>query len=400
MSAVSVPALSDLYAARAKTLAPAQIWPEHEGDLISLAYGFAAPELFPTDDLLDAVAEVLKEDAAEGLNYAPTYPGLVQFVVDRLRAQGTPAEPGNVLIAYGSSQVLALLPQVFIDPGDAVIVEGPTFMGAVRHFALAGARLITVDVDEHGMNVEALEETLHDLARRGQRPKFIYTIPTFHNPSGTLMPLERRRRLVALAKEYGVLIVEDDAYGDLYFESPPPPRLSALDHEGWVVQVGTFSKILAPGLRMGWACGSHEIIQRLASFKVEGSSGPFLTRMVERYCANGRLERHIADLRAAYRVRRDVMLAAIAREWPAEAQVTKPEGGFFVWARLPQGLSATALLAEAEKHGVTFVPGTHFYANGAGDDAFRLAFSFVPHQQIEEGIARIGAAFQTLGALR
>lgn len=144
---------------------------------------------------------------------------------------------------------------------------------------------------------------------------------------------------------------------------------------------------------MGWACGNHEIIQRLANFKVEGSSGPFLTRMVERYCADGRLERHIAELRAAYRARRDLMLAAIAREWTPEVRVVKPAGGFFVWVRLPHGLSATALLAEAEKHGVTFVPGTHFYANGKGDDAFRLSFSFVPHQQIEDGIARIGAAF-------
>ncbi|MFQ3630912.1 PLP-dependent aminotransferase family protein [Roseiflexus sp.] len=396
MSVASAPVLGNLYAARAKTLAPAQIWPEHEGDLISLAYGFAAPELFPTDDLLSATAEVLAEDAAEGLNYGPTYPRLVELVANRLRAQGTPAEPDNILIAYGSSQILALLPQVFIDPGDAVIVEGPTFMGAVRHFALAGANLITVDVDEQGLNVDALEATLRDLAQRGQRAKFIYTIPTFHNPSGTLMPLERRQRLVALAKEYGVLIVEDDAYGDLYFENPPPLRLSALDHDGWVLQVGTFSKILAPGLRMGWACGSHEIIQRLASFKVEGSSGPFLTRVVERYCADGRLERHIADLRVAYRARRDLMLATIAREWLPEVRVAKPEGGFFVWARLPQGLSATALLSESEKHGVTFVPGTHFYANGQGDNAFRLSFSFVPLHQIEDGIARIGAALRVL----
>ncbi len=396
MPVSSVPALHELYAGRAKTLGPAQIWPEHEGDLITLAYGFAAPEMFPTDDLLAATAEVLAEDAAEGLNYGPSYPGLVQLVVDRMHAQGTPAEPGNVLIAYGSSQVLALLPEVFVEPGDTVIVEGPTFMGAVRHFAAAGAKLLTVNVDDHGLDVDALESMLRDLAKQGKRPKFIYTIPTFHNPSGTLLPLERRQRLVELAKEYGVLVVEDDAYGELYFENPPPPRLSALNHDGWVLQVGTFSKILAPGLRMGWACGNHEIIQRLHSFKLEGSSGPYLTRVVERYCADGRLARHIEELRAAYRERRDLMLAAIAREWPKDVMVPKPEGGFFVWARLPKGMSATKLLAESEKHGVTFVPGTHFYANGQGDDAFRLSFSFVPHQQIEDGIARIGAAFRTM----
>lgn len=397
MSPSSTPALSALYAGRAKTLGPAQIWPEHEGDLITLAYGFAAPEKFPTDDLLAATAEVLAEDAAEGLNYGPSYPGLVQHVVDRMHAQGTPAEPGNVLISYGSSQVLALLPEVFIDPGDVVVVEGPTFMGAVRHFAVAGAKLVTINVDDQGLDVDALEELLRDMAKRGAKPKFIYTIPTFHNPSGTLMPLERRQRLVNLAKEYGVLLVEDDAYGELYFEAPPPPRLSALDHEGWVLQVGTFSKILAPGLRMGWACGNHEIIRRLNEFKLEGSSGPYLTRVVERYCADGRLARHIAELREAYRERRDLMLSVIESEWPKDVIAPKPAGGFFIWARLPQGISATKLLAEAEKHGVTFVPGTHFYANGQGDDAFRLSFSFVPPQQIEEGITRIGAAFRTLG---
>jgi 2-aminoadipate transaminase len=210
------------------------------------------------------------------------------------------------------------------------------------------------------------------------------------------MPLARRQKLVALGAEYGVAIVEDDAYGDLRFEGQPLPNLAALDQEGWVIRVGTFSKILAPGVRMGWAYARPEIVERLSMIKAEGSSGPYLTRVVARYCAEGRLEAHIQELIALYRHKRDVMLAAIGREFPAEVVTVRPEGGFFVWCRLPDGMSATKLLAAAEEHGATFLPGTRCFADGQGDDAIRLAFSFQPAEQIEEAIARIGAAMRAL----
>jgi 2-aminoadipate transaminase len=255
---------------------------------------------------------------------------------------------------------------------------------------------VTVPTDADGMDVDALERILIDLRRQGTRPKLIYTIPTFHNPTGATMPLGRRQQLVALAAEHGVLLVEDDAYGDLRFEGQPLPTLAALDSEGWVMQVGTFSKILAPGLRMGWAYARPEIIQRLALFKVEGSSGPFLTRVIARYCQDGRLNAHIQELIALYRHKRDVMLEAIAREFPPGVQALRPAGGFYIWCRLPPGMSATALLAQAEARGATFLPGTRCFADGQGDDAFRLAFSFQPATQIAEGIARIGAALRAL----
>jgi 2-aminoadipate transaminase len=292
--------------------------------------------------------------------------------------------------------VLGLLPQVFVDPGDVVLIEGPSFLGAVRHFADAGARLVTVPTDAQGMDVDALESILLDLRRQNIRPKFIYAIPTFQNPTGTTMPLARRQKLVALAAEHGVVVVEDDAYGDLRFEGRPQPVLAALDQEGWVIRVGTFSKILAPGVRMGWACARPEVIARLAHFKAEGSSGPFLTRVVARYCADGRLEAHIQDLIALYRRKRDVMLDAIAREFPAGIDVLRPEGGFFIWCKLPPGMSARTLLERAQAQGATFLPGTRCFADGQGDDAIRLAFSFLPSEQIEEGIARIGAAMRQI----
>jgi 2-aminoadipate transaminase len=389
--------IDDLFASRAQHVPAPMYGPVQEGgSIISFAYGFADPALFPRADLLAATAAVLDEDAAEALNYGPSYAGLREQIVARLRSQGVEAENEHVIVSYGSSQILGLLPQVFVDPGDVVLVEGPTFLGAVRHFADAGARLITVPTDAQGLDVDALESILSDLRRQNIRPKFIYAIPTFQNPTGTTMPLTRRQKLVALGAEYGVVVVEDDAYGDLRFEGEPVPNLAALDQDGCVIRVSTFSKILAPGVRMGWAYARPEIIARFSHFKAEGSSGPFLTRVVARYCADGRLEAHIQELIALYRHKRDVMLEAMAREFPDGYTAHKPTGGFFVWCKLPPGMSAKALLSQTEARGATFLPGTRCFADGQGDDAIRLAFSFLPAEQIEEGIARIGAAMRTI----
>ena len=390
--------LEELFAARAQTVSAPMYGPAQprNTDMISFVYGLADPELFPRADLLAATAETLEQDAAEALNYGPAYAGLRDQIIARLHAQGVEAEADQVLASYGSSQILALLPEVFVDRGDVVLIEGPSFMGAVRHFADAGARLVTVPTDADGMDVDALEGILRDLRAQGTRPKFIYTIPTFQNPTGTTMPLARRQKLVALGAEYGVMVAEDDAYGDLRFEGQPVPNLAALDQEGWVIRIGTFSKILAPGVRIGWAYARPEVIARLVKFKGEGGTGPFLTQMVARYCADGRLEAHIQELIALYRHKRDVMLGAIAREFPADVVTLRPNGGFFIWCKLPQGMSATRLLPIAERHGASFLPGTRCYADGQGDDAIRLAFSFQPAAQIEEGIARLGKAMRSL----
>jgi 2-aminoadipate transaminase len=237
--------IDDLFAGRAKQMPPSPRYGPMQGDpgQISFAFGLADPALFPRDELVAATAAVLEQDADGALNYGPSYAGLRGQITARMRSQGIEAEDDNILIAYGSSQLLALLPQVFVEPGDAVLIEGPSFLGAVHHFADAGARLITIPTDAGGMDVDALEATLRDLRRQGVRPKFIYTIPTFHNPTGATMPLDRRRKLVALGAEYSVLIVEDDAYGDLRFEGQPLPTLAALDDTGWVMRICTFSKI-------------------------------------------------------------------------------------------------------------------------------------------------------------
>lgn len=386
-----------LFAQRARDVRPPMYGPNQpaRSHLISLTYGFADPALFPSTDLAAATAEVLERDAAEALNYGPAFAGLQTFIVERLRTQGINASDENILLSYGSGQILGLLPQVFIDPGDTVIIEGPTFMGAVRHFADSGARLVTVPIDADGLQVDALEDVLETLRRDAVQPKFIYTIPTFQNPTGTTLPLERRHKLLQLAAAHNVIVVEDDAYGDLRFEGESVPSLAALDTNGLVIRIGTFSKILAPGVRTGWAYAHPNIIARLAAFKTEGANGPFLTRMVARFCAKGRLDVHIEALNGLYRRKRDVMLAAIARDLP-EVTAERPNGGFFVWCRLPHGVSANALLEQAEAAGASFLPGGRCFANGEGDDTIRLAFSFQPVEQIEVAIARIGKALRSL----
>jgi len=363
--------------------------------LISLAYGLADPALFPHEELIDATAQILATDLNAALNYGPNAPALLALVAQRLRHEGVDAREDQTMLAYGSSQILGLLPQVLLTPGDSVIIEAPTFLGAVTRFRMAGARIIGVPVDAHGMDVDALEVRLKELRRAGVRPKFIYTIPTFHNPAGVTLTLERRHRLVALAAEYGVLIVEDDAYVDLRFRGAPLPPLAALDRAGWVLRVGTFSKILAPGLRMGWAHGPKALIDRLLMFKVEGSSGPFLTHLVARFAADGRLDAHIAALSAHYAAKCDLIVAALRRALP-DATFEVPDGGFFIWLRLPEGITASALTPVALRHGVEFLAGTRCFADGSGDDYIRLAFSEEPAARIEQAMCRLGTAIDEL----
>jgi 2-aminoadipate transaminase len=330
------------------------------------------------------------------LNYGPTSPQLYEQLSQRLQTQGIRADRDRLLISYGSVQILGLLPDVFIEPGDVVLIEGPSYLGAVDKFCNAGARVITIPVDELGLDVDAVEATLIDLKKQGIRPRFIYTIPTFHNPTGSTMPLSRRKKLVALAAEYGVVVVEDDAYSDLRFYGESVPSLASLDEEGWVLYVSTFSKTIAPGVRIGWACGDPAIIQRLAMLKSEGPVGPFVSHVIAHYCATGKLDAHIQELIAAYRHKCNVMLEAIANEFPSDVITLQPDGGFFVWCKLPADMSAKAILTAAREHGIIFLPGTRCYANGQGDDAIRLAFSFQPSEKIVEGIATLGSVLREL----
>jgi len=369
--------------------------PNETDDTISLAYGDADPTLFPVQSLITAVDTMLTGNLDISLNYAPAYAGLVALVQERMARQNVPLTRHEVMLANGSSQILSLLPQIMCDAGDVIIVEGPSFLGAVETFFNCGLTIETVPVRDDGMDLDILESTLARLAAQGIRAKFIYTIPTFQNPTGSLMPLANRQRLVALAAQYGVLIVEDDAYGDLHFENPIPPKLIALDPT-WVLYVGTFSKILAPGVRMAWACGPSEVIKRINRFKTEGSNGPFMTRLVAQVAADGWLDQHIAVLNANYAQKCQAMLETIAQSFPSDVRYNRPQGGFFVYVYLPNDLPVSLLLPAAIANGVSFLPGTTCYADGQGTHEIRLAFSFQSRERIIDGIQRLGATMHQL----
>lgn len=393
------PRLSDLFAPRARQVALPSFGAEIPGPVplvTSFSFGLADPQFFPRSALAQAAAIAVQDDDA--LNYGSTHEGLINRVVQIMARRGIPTTPEQVLISYGSGEILALLPQVFVDPGDVVIVEGPTFMGAASRFVAGGARVISIPVDDQGMDVVALDQVLQNLAQQGIRPRFIYTIPTFHNPKGSTLSLERRHHLMRLAVYYGVLIVEDDAYFDLRFSGDPLPPLAALDPEGWVLYVSTFSKIIAPGLRVGWAAGSPEILRRLEMFRAEGSVGRFLGRTIDQFCDQERLERYVQLLCKAYEHKCKTMLQQIRLHFPVEVQVMPPQGGFFLWCQLPSEISATALLQRTRAQGVTFLPGSRCFADGSGDDAMRLAFSYQPPEQIKTGIEVIGAALKEMMA--
>lgn len=370
--------------------------PHEQADTISLAYGDADPQLFPIPELISGVANMLAQQPDGILNYAPASAQLHEFVAQRLERRGASIDRSRLLMTYGSSQVLGLLPQILVNPGDTVIVEGPTFLGAVEYFAAAGACIETVPVHADGIDLDALESMLHNLRSRGVQPKFIYTIPTFQNPTGSLMPDAARRRLVALAAQYETLLIDDDAYGDLHFDGSHAPSLLTYPGSEWVLHIGTFSKILAPGVRTAWAYGPDAVIRRLRKWKTEGPNGSFITQLVAQVSANGWLDKHIAHLNHEYQRKYQVMRQAIDEHFPADVRTSQPEGGFFVYGYLPDDLPCDRLLPRVLARGASFLPGTTGYANGQGTHEMRLAFSYQSAERIATGIAQMGAAMREL----
>lgn len=365
--------------------------------VISLAYGAPDPAFFPTEQLIEASAAVLRDmpTYAIGLQYGQVNgnPLLLEELGKKLEAEeGRPIAPGALAITSGSSQAIALAVQVLADAGDTCLMEVPTFMGTIRHVQFNGTTMVPVPQDADGLDLGALEAALERLLRAGTRPRFLYTIPTFNNPSGVTMPLARRHALLAIAARHGLPIVEDDAYRDLAFEGAPPPTLHALDRHGLVLRLGTFSKIVAPGIRLGFMAAHPEVIQRLQAFKGEGSSNGFASMVVGTMMRQGRLGPHIAMLRQAYRARRDAMLRALEAEMPDGVAWRVPAGGFFVWLSLAPAFDMTRVLEAAAASRVVAMPGTACYPDGQGTHHLRLAFSLQTEERITEGIRRLAAA--------
>jgi 2-aminoadipate transaminase len=359
--------------------------------VISFASGVPSPDLFPVELIRDLLDEALHDVGNTLLQHCPVqgYPALRAALVDWLSPAAQSIDPSNVLIVAGSQQGLYLLARTLVEPGDLVAIESPTYLGALQVFRTAGARLLPIPVDQDGMQVELLE----DLIER-RRPKLIYTLPTFQNPSSTTMSLERRRRLLTLAARHQIPVVEDDPYGALRYDGDPVPSLYALDEDGTVVYLSTVSKMLFPGFRIGWLSGPRPIIERLTAMKqiVDLDTNPLSQWAVWAFLARGLLTSHLERLRREDPRRRDRMLEALEHHCASALAWCRPSGGLYVWCRLTHDLRARDVLPEAARRGVTFAPGTSFHPDGEGEETLRLNFTMADGDTIDEGIARLAAA--------
>jgi 2-aminoadipate transaminase len=369
-------------------------------DVISFAGGLPAPELFPLDRFQQACHTVLKQNGAVALQYGPTegYLPLRDLIVRHMRRYGIVAEVANVLITCGSQQALDLVGKLLIDPGDPVLTEEPTYLGALQAFNVYGAKYATLPVDHDGMQIDRLHQVLCC------GPKFMYVLPNFQNPAGVSLSEDRRDKLVRIANSYGIPIVEDDPYGQLRYEGEHRTPLVVLDRlslrgdqqymSGNVIYLSTFSKLLAPGLRLGWIVAPQEVIARLVQLKqgADLHTSSFTQVLAYEVARDGFLDQHVKRLRTAYRERRDTMLAALQDFFPAEAAWTHPEGGLFLWVTLPASINSEELLHAALRQNVAFVPGDSFYPGKPDGCHMRLNFSNSNPEQIREGIRRLGTA--------
>ncbi len=393
MAEFSIDRFFDRYAARASGMSASEVRAlfavAAQPDVVSLAGGMPYVQALPEADVLEVVGEALAMHGAMALQYGGGQGdrSLRERLVPLMAAEGVDADPEDMVITTGAQQALDLVAKIFIDPGDEIVVEAPAYVGALSAFSAYQPRYLQVDLDGDGMIVEQLEQLLVG----GARPKFVYTVPNFGNPAGVTMSYERRHRLVALCREAGIPILEDNPYGMLRFEGDAMPCLRTLDPDN-VIYLGTVSKVFSPGVRVGWALAEQSVIQRLILAKEAadlcGSS--FTMAVTERYFASDRWHANLSSLVDLYRSRRDAMLEALEEHFPPDATWTRPAGGFYVWVTLPGYLDTRAMLAAAVEHKVAYVPGTAFYPDGRGADRMRLAFCYPPEERIRAGVGRLG----------
>jgi len=374
-------------------------------DVISFAGGLPAPEVFPFAEVERAAETVLREQGKTALQYSPTegYLPLRELLVRHMARYGIKVTPANVLITTGSQQGLDLIGRLFVNPGDRILTESPTYLGALQAWGAYQADYLTVPIDDEGLDVEKLEAQL-----RGG-PKFLYILPNFQNPAGVTLSLERRRRLVELANHYGAPIVEDDPYGQLRYEGEHLPPLVQIDAEwhgcakgdceftGDVLYLSTLSKTLAPGLRVAWVVAPESVISRLVQMKqgADLHSSTFCQMVAYEVAKDGFLDRHVRTIRELYGQRLNAMLGAFERHFPEGVSWTRPQGGLFLWITLPEGFDSTQLLKEAlGQERVAFVPGASFFPRGGGERTCRLNFSYAGPDVIDEGIRRLGTVIK------
>jgi 2-aminoadipate transaminase len=360
-------------------------------EVINFAGGLPAPELFDADGIADAYRAVLAEQPARALQYALTEgePALRTALAARTTARGLATGPDDLLVTTGSQQALSLLAAALVEPGDTVLVESPCYLAALQAFGLAGARIVAVPGDADGVDPQALAELVVS-----ERPKLLYTVPTFQNPTGRTMPAARRAEVAAVAARHGLWIVEDDPYGELRFEGERVPWIAAhAEAADRVVLLGSFSKVMAPGLRLGWLRAPEGLRRACAVAKQAADlHTPTVNQLAAaRYLADRDLDAHVARVAGVYRERRDAMLAGLPDALPAGAVWNRPEGGMFLWVRLPEAYDTAALLPRVVAHDVAYVPGAPFYADAPDRSTLRLCFVTQTPAEIREGLRRLGA---------
>lgn len=388
-----------LYSERARGLQASEIREllklTQRSDIISFAGGLPNPLTFPVEEIRQATDRILKGDAELALQYGPTegYTPLREEIVRLLNKDDFDIGREQVTITNGSQQGLDLLGRVFLDPGDKIIVASPTYLGAIQAFGAYKNEFVPVAADHQGMRMDALEEALEGMRRAGETPKFIYTVPTFQNPSGTVLPMDRRKRLLELAHEYDTLIIEDDPYGKLRYTGDHLPTLFSMDKEERVIYLGTFSKILVPGFRLAWTVAPEDISRRIVISKqaTDLCTNAFTQFIAADLMANDIVERHLPKIIELYARKRQIMLDTMEATWPKEeVWWTRSEGGLFTWAELPRHIDTRELLKEAVEQKVAYVPGHAFYINQAeGTHTMRINFSHPADELVKEGVERL-----------
>jgi 2-aminoadipate transaminase len=367
--------------------------------VISFAGGLPASDFFPLEEIEDVCTNVIRQDGAQALQYSVTegHPPLRAYLAEKMSMHGPRVAPGNILMVSGSQQGLDLIGKLFIDAGDTVILSRPSYLGAIQAWNAYQARYETVALDDQGMVVDEVEEAYaKTVDETGNPPKFVYVLPNFHNPAGTTLPMQRRQRLVEIATKLNLPVIEDDPYGQLRYEGEELTPIYALVPE-YTVHLSTFSKTLTPGLRLGWIICSEDLIQRFVQAKqgCDLHTGTLAQYIAGDICQRGLLEPHVQMLRQVYKERRDTMLDALAEFWPEGCSWTSPQGGLFLWARVPEPIDTNEFLKIALEEKVAFVPGVNFFAHrDGGHNCMRLNFSYSSPDVIIEGVRRLGVALK------
>ncbi len=370
-------------------------------DVISFAGGLPDPGTFLLDRVEESTHRVLSTRGGEALNYGPTrgYLHLRHWIAEQMRDwERVELDPDEILVTSGGIEALSLVAMALLEPGSTVLVGAPSYLAALHVFRCSQAEILSVEVDSRGMKPDALQDLLEGIGR-GDPPRLLYLIPSFQNPSGVTLDLERRRRIVALCADYGVPIVEDHAYANLRYQGAPLPSLKRLWPEG-VIFIHTFSKIFAPGVRLGWVAAGPDLVSTLALCKIgtDQCSSTLGQRVVHDFASRGGIDEQIRRAIPVYRRKRDALLAELNRQLSGRVEWTVPEGGFYVWLRLPPGSNSEQLLREAiEAHRVAFVAGTPFFADGRGQEFARLSFSFLREEDIAEGVSRLSSVLANQG---